>query len=65
MFGDGHNSFEKRTDVGVKHDAIYTAQTANHVRQGGAVARAQGTFNVDIPVSSNDSFLVNDSRVGD
>jgi len=64
MFGDGHNSYEKRTDVGVRHDGIYTPQVSGtDIRTGGAVARAAGTFNVDVPMYSNDSLLVNDSRL--
>ncbi len=62
LFADGHNSYEKRTDVGIKHDAIYTPQTANHIRQGGPVSRAAGHNNTNVPVGVSDSFLVNDTN---
>ncbi len=60
LFGDGHNSFEKTSDVGVKHDNIYTVQNGTaeaNVRMGGVPAT---TYPQDTPSGSNDSFLVND-----
>ncbi len=63
MFGDGHNSYEKTSDVGVKHDNIFTPQNGSleiNVRQGGVPAL---TYPMDIPSGSNDSFLVNDTTL--
>ncbi len=63
MFGDGHNAYEKRADVGVKHDNIFTAQGGADVRQG-VRPTDRASCNTDIPSYSNDSFLVNDSIGG-
>jgi len=67
MFGDGHNAFEKRSDVGVRHDNIYTPQpanpsTPNHIRQG-SFPPIQ-TYPTNDPSTSSDSFLINDTRGG-
>ncbi len=63
MFGDGHNAFEKRSDVGVRHDNIYTPQgTAGDpiaIRMGDWPSLAYPT---DDPRTSNDSYLINDTR---
>ncbi len=34
VYGDGHSSYEKRSDVGVKHDGIYTYQSGGDIRIG-------------------------------
>jgi prepilin-type N-terminal cleavage/methylation domain-containing protein/prepilin-type processing-associated H-X9-DG protein len=66
LFGDGHASYEKTTDVGVKHDSIYTIQGGagdieDIIRQGQG---GQSYLVTDLaacqPVSGDDSFLVND-----
>ena len=65
LFGDGHNSFEKRSDVGIKHDNIYRPQPVGgatdetEARQGIPVL---DTFPTNDPASSSDSYLINDSR---
>jgi len=63
QYGDGHCNFEKTSDVGVQHDNIYTIRTGNatelEVRQGNYSV----TYGIDPalqPLSSGDSFLVND-----
>ena len=67
LFGDGHSANEKRADVGVKNDNIYTAWTAGST---GATEEQRrrgewpGKSNVDtvfIPRGTNDSALVNDA----
>ena len=65
MYGDGHNAYEKRSDVGMRHDNIFTPQGGPYdpIRQGQEVDRSAGSFNVDAPATSTDSFLVNDSRL--
>ncbi len=63
MFGDGHNAYEKRTDVGVKHDNIYTPQTGsvvNDIRQGAKPPSAG--YPSSNPAGSTDSYLINDTR---
>ena len=63
MFGDGHNAFEKRTDVGVRHDNIYTPQagsTINEIRQG--LRPPLADYPTNDPVGSSDSYLINDTR---
>lgn len=65
LFADGHASYEKTSDVGVKHDNIYTIQAGGGT---GELPWRQGRFN-DItytidgslqPATSTDSWLVND-----
>ena len=63
-FGDGHASYEKRTDIGVKYDMIYTRWVGtgideNDRRQGMAPDRDAGAT----PAGSTDSVLVNDDLV--
>ena len=74
LFADGHSDFEKRSDVGVTHDNIYTPALgagANVARQGGVPNSDAGnpvftTFPAGGgPQISSDSFLVNDSRPSD
>ena len=65
MFGDGHNAYEKRTDVGVKHDNIYTRRgvggSESDIRIGDAGEMARYTVdNAWQPRDAGDSFLVND-----
>lgn len=60
MFGDGHSAFERTSDVGVKHDNIYTPRNGAlelNVRQGGVPLDA---YPMDVPVGSSDSVLIND-----
>lgn len=69
MFADGHATFEKTSDVGIKNDNIYTRHNpANtgvnpvHWRRGtppdGAAPNRAGAD--ETPASLEDSFLVND-----
>ena len=64
LFGDGHTEWAKTSDVGVKHDNIYTPQGGSgnqeeQIRSG--FAGANFSFNNDLqPVGSQDSVLVND-----
>lgn len=54
LFGDGHNSYEKRSDVGVRHDGIYTYQSGGDIRIGtNPTARDEGND----AMSRKDSFL--------
>jgi len=69
LFGDGHASYEKTTDVGVRHDGIYVKQggqgdSEDIIRRGqtGAALYVVDTSalpNIQ-PVSGEDSLLVND-----
>ncbi len=62
LYGDGHNSYETRADVGVKYDCIYTHWTDTTTEAGrrrGLKATSQGT--TCAPWGSDDSVLVNDS----
>jgi prepilin-type N-terminal cleavage/methylation domain-containing protein len=66
-YADGHNSWETRSDVGVKNDNIYTHWTTPtpaasdtlgiYNRSGAAVTTTPGTFN---PQTLDDSVLLND-----
>lgn len=65
MYADGHASYEKTSDVGVKHDNIYTRQGAGEsdkdIRIGNADEMARYTVdNAWQPRDDQDSFLVND-----
>lgn len=69
LFGDGHSSYEKTSDVGVKHDNIYTIAYAagnNEDPHRRGTDGDGGTFYIidgaRQPFSSNDSFLVNDDN---
>jgi prepilin-type processing-associated H-X9-DG protein len=65
LFGDGHSAYEKVTDVGVKHDNIYTRRgiggSEGDIRIGDAGEMARYTVdNAWQPRDDQDSFLVND-----
>ena len=65
LFGDGHSAYEKVSDVGVKHDNIYTRRgvggSHGDVRIGNAGEMARYTVdNAWQPRDAGDSFLVND-----
>lgn len=65
MFADGHNSFEKTSDVGVKNDNIYTAQPLTlggpyTWRAGTAVGLPDRAGIEETPQRTDDSMLVND-----
>lgn len=69
LFGDGHASYEKTSDVGVKHDNIYTRRGAGDgedaIRIGNAGEMGEYTVdNVWQPRNAQDSFLVNDDSRG-
>ncbi len=54
VYGDGHNAFEKRSNVGVRHDGIYTYQSGGDIRIGkNPTARDKGND----ARSREDSFL--------
>ena len=62
LFADGHSSNEKRPDVGVRNDQIYTQWTndgsvENDRRQGASPASREAGF---APIGNEDSVLVND-----
>lgn len=62
LFADGHTSNEKRTDVGVKYDGIYTHWTNGGTSEGD---RRLGAYITDriagsTPDGMTDSVLVND-----
>ena len=61
-FGDGHASFEKRGDAGVKYDYIYTRWIGTGADE---ISRRKGllpsTATTDLaPAGNSDSVLVND-----
>ncbi|HDS05921.1 MAG TPA: type II secretion system protein [Deltaproteobacteria bacterium] len=69
MFADGHASFEKTSDVGIKNDNIYTpyvisgSTNAYHWRRGNMPGNGRPTRslnNNEAPLAPDDSFLVND-----
>ncbi len=65
LFGDGHSAYEKVSDVGVKHDNIYTRRgvggSDGDIRIGDAGEMARYTVdNAWQPRDAEDSFLVND-----
>ncbi len=54
VYGDGHRSYEKRSDVGVRHDGIYTYQSGGDIRIGkNPTGRDEGND----AISREDSFL--------
>lgn len=69
LFNDGSTRFERRSDVGVQNDNIYTFRTGATAaqwddesrRRGAPDRREPGTSNAAVR-SSDDSFLVNDTR---
>lgn len=70
LFGDGHASYEKTSDVGVKHDNIYTRRGEGNgedaIRIGDADEMGEyGVDNVWQPRNALDSFLVNDDSRGE
>jgi prepilin-type N-terminal cleavage/methylation domain-containing protein len=63
LFGDGHSSYETRSDIGVKNDCIYTrwestASTPESVRRRGFKPTSRDTDFA--PLGTDDSVLVND-----
>ncbi|MBN1818304.1 MAG: type II secretion system protein [Sedimentisphaerales bacterium] len=67
LYGDGHSSYEKESDCGVKHDNIYTIQRpaglVADVRQGitnPATYVITPDFNTLDPAIAEDSVLMND-----
>jgi len=68
MFADGHNSFEKTSDVGIKNDNIYTpyyqasptSTTPWQWRQGLTPITPDRQGTDEAPKGTEDSFLVND-----
>lgn len=66
MFADGHNAFEKTSDVGVKNDNIYTPQfvtvtsNAPYGWRGGQAVSPDRSGTDEVPQRTDDSFLVND-----
>jgi prepilin-type N-terminal cleavage/methylation domain-containing protein len=68
LYNDGHVAFEKRADIGVQNDNIYTQRrgdgTSNDqfdLRVGGANPKKVGNGNVDVK-TSDDNVLVNDDE---
>ncbi len=63
LFGDGHSSYEKTPDVGVKHDNIYTIRAGSASNDDDIRMGTPGPYGIDNsyqPNGSQDSFLVND-----
>ena len=58
LFADGHAANEKRADVAVKNDNIYTNWNGTNDRRRGVLNTTQKAF---IPQGIDDSVLVNDS----
>ena len=61
LFGDGHASFEKRTDVGVKNDNIYVFDRLPQGVSGRRGPVGEAAAGAGVPKHKGDSFLVNDS----
>ena len=66
-FGDGHVTFEKRPDVGIRNDNIYSpdpggAGGTETQRRGGLLVSNKG-LGGGLPQHKNDSYLVNDVDV--
>ncbi|MCE5184851.1 MAG: type II secretion system GspH family protein [Planctomycetaceae bacterium] len=74
MFADGHTAYETTSDVGVKNDNIYTPRVYGNaaedaIRCGAANQLTAPGFNLGTnttyqPVTSDDSYLVNDGKPG-
>ena len=67
LFGDGHSAYEKLSDVGVKHDGIYTRRTDTSeggIRRGNAMIGLTYDSAGNTPNGPNDSLLVNDDDRG-
>jgi prepilin-type processing-associated H-X9-DG protein len=63
-YGDGHVSWESRSDVGITHDNIYTTQidsTSDGVRIG--TIPDPHEIGSGQPLNASDSFLVNDDLI--
>ncbi len=62
LFGDGHSAYEKTTDVGVRHDGMYTvrANTNENTIRRGDQGITYSAFVPLEPLGGEDSFLVND-----
>jgi prepilin-type processing-associated H-X9-DG protein len=57
LFGDGHVSFEKRPDIGTKHDNIYTI--GGDTETDRRIGTAPTAESID-SANAEDSLLVND-----
>jgi len=65
LYADGHNSYETRSDVGVKNDNVYVMQAGTG---GGPLAVRAGSMldnklTKTVPVGPDDSILVNDGPI--
>ena len=67
LFADGHASYEKRTDVGIKNDNIFTPHVSGGTGADSTYWRVGSLFNdimtKSVPRSSSDSVLVNDGEL--
>ena len=71
LWGDGHATFRRRPDVGVKNDNIYTPCGGENLPPWTVGNIRRGSFNMapprigapDRPKSAMDSFLVNDDQI--
>ena len=68
LFGDGHTSYEKTTDVGVRHDALYLrhgggGDIEDQIRRGdtGTLPEVSKLATIQ-PITSEDTYLVNDDH---
>lgn len=60
LFGDGHASFEKRPDVGVRNDNIYNMQINRPSETGRRRSKVTPGLGAGEPKTKTDSYLVND-----
>ena len=63
LFADGHTSNEKRTDIGVKNDNIYTRQDTTADESARRRGVLPTSLSDTVPLNSSDSELVNDGPV--
>jgi prepilin-type N-terminal cleavage/methylation domain-containing protein len=60
-FADGHNSYESRSDVGIKNDNIYTRWTSPTPATTDEAAWRKGAHSITQTASVEDSVLVNEN----
>ncbi|MBE0537146.1 MAG: hypothetical protein IH624_15905 [Phycisphaerae bacterium] len=67
LFGDGHSSYVEVSDVGVKHDNIFTPQAAPQPTNEAPhrIGQMPAPFGIGygLPISNWDSFLVDDDEI--
>ncbi len=66
LFGDGHVQFAGRSDVGIRHDNMFTPQGTKASREDNIrIGQMPDPYGIGYgePVNGNDSFLVNDDEI--